>query len=319
LDEFSLIDRIKTAVRARAADPRVVLGIGDDAAVLDAALGRIAVTTDAMIEGVHFGFDLCSPADVGERAVAVNLSDLAAMGARPLALLFSLEIPRSMDDGVVLAVMRAAGRAAARHSAPVVGGNVTSTPGPFGVTVTALGDVAGDAFLTRSGARPGDAILVSGPLGAAALGLILLRDHPGHARSHPSLVRSYRRPAARVELGMTLGSAGGVHAAIDVSDGLLADLGHVLDASKVGARIDVERIPLPRGARRVSRDLGLDPLDAALSGGDDYELLVFADPAEPAVQALRRVGTVTKARGLTLHRDGKRMILPDVRGYRHRK
>jgi thiamine-monophosphate kinase len=172
--------------------------------------------------------------------------------------------------------------------------------------------------LTRAGARPGDAILVSGPLGGAALGLALLQRMPGRARDWPAPVRAYRRPVARVALGIDLARDPRIHAAIDVSDGLLADLGHVLRASGVGAVVEAGHVPLATGARACGRALGLDPVDCALAGGDDYELLAFAAPeaaSDWAARGMTPIGRVTGRRGLRL--SGARAPA-GAGGWRHR-
>lgn len=320
MDEFRLIRAIAARLGPARADPRVLLGIGDDAAVL-APTGRVVATTDTLVEGVHFRLDWMSPSDAGRRAVAVNLSDLAAMAARPLALLLALEIPRAMNDRDVLAFASGVGAACHEACVAVVGGNVTSTPGPFAACVTALGEVTG-RWLPRSGARPGDAIHLSGPVGSAALGRAALASGPGMAASRwPALVRAYRRPRARLDLVSALAGDAGVHALIDVSDGLLADLGHVLDASGVGAVLDLDAIPILSQARRFAAAAGADPYEAALAGGDDYELLAFGDPEALVwtAKAFVRVGHVTRRRGLRLVRGGTSVLPPARKGWLHRE
>ncbi len=267
MDEFRLIGAIARVLRT-GPDPRVGIGIGDDAALLHVPEGRIVATTDAQVAGVHFRFDLSTPADIGARAVTVNVSDIAAMGCHPLGALLAYELPTDLPDRTVLAVTRGIARAARRYDLPIVGGNITATPGPFSITLTALGTPACGRVLTRTGARPGDVILVSGPLGGAALGLEVLQRLPERARTWPAPVRAYRRPVARLSLGVALAKDPRVHAAVDISDGLAADLGHVLRGSGVGARLDASWIPLPAGATACARALGLDPRNCALLGGD---------------------------------------------------
>lgn len=319
MDEFRLIRAIARRLGAGTPDPRVVLGIGDDAAVL-APTGPVAATTDTLVEGVHFRFDWMSARDVGWRAAQVNLSDLAAMGARPLALLVAVDLPRDLPDARILQVASGIGAACRAAGTAVVGGNITSTPGPLAVCITALGEV-GTRFLTRSGARPGDALWVSGPLGVAAMGReALARDAAGAPRRWPALVGAYRRPRARLDLAGALVDDPGVHGAIDLSDGLLGDLGHVLEASGVGAEVDLARVPLHPQARRFAAVSGADALGSALSGGDDYELLAFGEPACPACAGAPwvRVGTVTRRRGLRLAQGGRSMPVPDRTGWMHR-
>lgn len=316
MDEWRVIRRL--AGLGRRADPRVVLGIGDDAAVLSPR-GPVVATTDTFVDGVHFRLDLLSAADAGFRATAGAVSDIAAMGAGPLAILAALEVPAGAPDRLPLSVMRGIATAAGRFGFVVAGGNLTSTPGPLGITVTALGESV-HRPLTRAGARPGDDVLVTGRPGAAALGLALLRDDPWRARRrHPVLVRAWRRPEPRLAEGLALAALPGVHAAIDVSDGLVQDLGHVLDASGVGARIDADTLPLAPGAVRAAASLGLDAVEAALTGGDDYELLVFAEPGAAApVPGLTRIGRVTSGRGVVVTRGGRRVSLARRAGWTHR-
>ena len=319
MDEFRLIDAIRRVVRGPA-DSRVRIGIGDDAALLAVPSGQVVATTDALVEGVHFRFDLCRPADVGWKAAAVNLSDIAAMGARPLALLAAIEVPAALPDRAVVAAMRELSRAGAAHGAPVVGGNVSAGP-VFVMTVTALGEPVNGRVLTRSGARGGDIILSGGFLGSGSLGLDLLESHPEWTRRFPALARAYRRPAAQVGLGLGLAALPGVHALIDVSDGLVADIGHVCAASGVGALLDAQRIPFHPEARRYARLTGRDALDAALSGGDDYRLLAVAEPSTaPLCEALgmTAIGRITARRGVLVTSDGVRVTVAGAGGWRHR-
>ena len=323
MDEFELIERIARILRARTRpDPRVVLGIGDDGAVLAPRSDRVVATTDTLVEGVHFRLDLGTPRDAGIRAVAVNLSDLAAMGARPLALLIGLQLPPAIPDRTVLDLMRGVAIGSRRYGVTVAGGNVCTAVGPLSIAVTALGEADGNAFLRRDGARTGDGIWASGTLGDAGLGLALLVQDRVRALAWPALVRAFLRPVPRVALGLTLVGTAGVTAAIDVSDGLLQDLGHVLKASRVGATVDVAAVPMSRSARRLARITGADAMGAALSGGDDYQLLACARPA--AGDALRsagmtRIGTVTRGRRLVLMRDGHEIEPPPQAGWMHRR
>ncbi|NOZ01259.1 MAG: thiamine-phosphate kinase, partial [Deltaproteobacteria bacterium] len=300
----------------------IVLGIGDDAAVLDPGGENVVVTTDSLVEAVHFKWGWCSPEDVGFKAVAVNLSDLAAMGAHPLTALVSLTIPRSMSDVEVLEVAMGIGLAAGRFAVGVAGGNVTGTDGPFEVTVTAIGLTDGGRFLTRSGAEPGDAILASGPLGSAAMGLFILDDGTIDQADYPNLLKSFRRPEPRVDIGRMLCHEPGVHCAIDVSDGLLADLGHVLDSSGVGAEVEVELLPIDPESRRLYGQGGPDPVLGALTGGEDYQLLTCMDRnLVDRFEALgmTRIGTINDRKGhVDLRLDGAKYPMPERTGHRHR-
>jgi thiamine-monophosphate kinase len=263
--EFELIALFTRAVPSRARG--ILVGPGDDAAVLRPAPGEdLVATVDALVEGVHFD-GRSTPAEVGWKALAVNLSDLAAMGARPVAALVALALPRGVGAAALRGIARGLGACARAHRVPVVGGNVTRA-GALSLTVTALGAVPEGRAVLRSGARPGDLVAVTGTLGDAALGL---------ERGAPrALAARQRRPAPRVAAGLAL--AGLARAAIDVSDGLVQDLGHVCRASGVGARIGVADLPLSPAYRRAARGRP-EPYAAALAGGEDYELVVALPPA----------------------------------------
>jgi thiamine-monophosphate kinase len=263
--EFELIDLFTRALPLTGGE--VVLGPGDDAAVLRPRRGEdLVATVDAVVEGVHFD-RRATPADVGWKSLAVNLSDLAAMGARPVAALVALALPRGVRTAVVRGLARGLGACARAHGIPVVGGNVTSAD-VLSVTVTVLGAVPRGRALLRAGARPGDLVAVTGTLGDAALGL-----RAGAARA---LARRQRRPVPRVAAGLAL--ARFARAAVDVSDGLVQDLGHLCLASGVGARIGVAELPLSAAYRRAAVRLA-DPFAPALAGGEDYELVVALPPS----------------------------------------
>lgn len=277
--EFALIDAFTRALPLRGEG--VEVGPGDDAAVLRAPAGEeIVVTVDAVVEGVHFGAGF-SPEDVGWKALAVNLSDLAAMGARPRHALVALGLPEGTREARLRGIARGLGACARAHRVTVAGGNVTRAR-DLSLTVTAIGFVEEGRAVLRSGARPGDLVAVTGTLGDAALGL-----RRGASRA---LAQRQRRPTPRVAAGMAL--AGLVRAAIDVSDGFAQDLGHLCAASGVGARIGLEDLPLSPAYRRVARSLE-DPFEPALAGGEDYELVVAIPPRALAAAraAARRART----------------------------
>ncbi|HXV36063.1 MAG TPA: thiamine-phosphate kinase, partial [Myxococcota bacterium] len=266
LGEFGLIARIERAARAAGAvrSRGVVLGIGDDAAILRARPGEDwVVTTDAMVEGVHFRWETQSAHCIGRRALVANLSDLAAMGARPLGFALALALPPGLAlrriDGLIAGMLAEA----VRHRCPLIGGNVTRAR-QTSLTIAAQGAVERGRALTRSGARAGDRIFVTGALGASALEL---------ARSRAGLGRIRSVPTPRLRAGRALASLPGVGACIDVSDGLLADLAHLLERSGCSARLDVERVPRPPRFDAACHRLGLDPVELASRGGEDYELL----------------------------------------------
>lgn len=309
--EFQLIERF---TRPFLAGEGVEVGIGDDAAVLRPPPGHdLVATVDAVVEGVHFG-GAFSPEEVGWKSLAVNLSDLAAMGARPLWALVALATPPAADLVWLGRVGRGIARCARRHGTSVVGGNVTAAD-QTSLTVTVVGAVRRGRALRRSGAREGDLLVVSGTLGDAALGL-----SPGAA---PALRARQRRPVPRLALGQ--GAAGLAHAAIDISDGLLQDLGHLCEASGTGARVELDRLPLSRAYRAATKGRA-EPCEEALSGGEDYELLLAVPRTRlPALQEVARrartpitvIGRVEAKPGIRVVKSGGSLHRPRRAGYDH--
>jgi thiamine-monophosphate kinase len=309
--EFDLIGRI----RRTAAAPGVVLGIGDDAALLRPARGQLlAACVDTLVEGTHFPPGTAW-ADIGWKALAVNLSDLAAMGALPRWATLAVSLPRERAAGF-LPLVAGLKRLARRHGVTLVGGDTTR--GPLAACVQALGEVPQRLALRRDAARVGDAIMVSGHFGDAAAGLAIVQDRLRGvaARDAAALRLRLDRPQPRVALGLAL--RGIARACIDVSDGLAQDLGHVLRASGVGAQIDAAALPCSPALRRAVADPAARAV-LALTGGDDYELCFTAPKAAlPRLAALARtlrlpltgIGTVESRRGLRVRDvDGSRMAL----------
>jgi thiamine-monophosphate kinase len=299
LGEFELIREFTRALPLRGEG--VLLGVGDDAAVLAPPPGEALVATvDAVVEGVHFDGRF-TPEDVGWKALAVNLSDLAAMGARPLWALVALGFPRETPAARLLGVARGAGACARDHRIAVVGGNV-SRASELSVTVTVVGAVPEGRALRRDGARPGDLLLVTGTLGDAALGL-----RPG---APAALARRQRRPTPRLPLGRAL--LGIARAAIDLSDGLVQDLGHLCEASRVGAELEAAALPLSDAYLRAQRGAP-DPLAPALGDGEDYELLVAVPHARlrEAHAAARATRTPLAVIGRVVQGRGVRVLAPD--------
>jgi thiamine-monophosphate kinase len=322
LTEFSLIDRFFAAQAARRGD--VAVGIGDDAAVLDVPAGQqLVVAADTLVAGVHYPADAAAE-DIGHKALAVNLSDLAAMGARPAWATLALTLPDA-DATWLEGFARGFFALAERSGVSLVGGDTTRGPHAV-ITVQILGFVPQGAALLRTGARPGERIYVSGNLGDAALALQLLAGAitaPADARMW--IEARLHRPEPRLALGERL--RGLASAAIDVSDGLLADLGHILDGSAVGATLWVDR--LPRSAAFLSTVPDLQSpawYELPLAGGDDYELCFTAAPAHaPALAALADelgialtpIGEIEAEPGLRCRRDDGRGYQPARRGYEH--
>lgn len=304
LGEFELIDRIRSlAERVQGRD--VVVGIGDDAAILRPRRGEdLVVTSDALVEGTHFRWKAETPRTLGRRALAANLSDLAAMGSRPMGFTFDLAAPPSLEVRRVTGIVRGMLDLAEPFACPLVGGNVTRAR-QTSIDITALGAVRPGRVLMRSGARRGDRILVTGRLGISALERLRGR------------VRTVPRP--RVAEGQALARLGNVTACIDISDGLVADLTHLLEASGVGGEIDASLVPRPRGFSAACRRLERDPLQLALGGGEDYELLFTLRGSSPGSDALaRRLGTPVTEIGRIAERGLRVLGCPGgASGWRH--
>lgn len=272
------------AVRRRTAGGHgVEVGIGDDCAVLAPTPGtRLVATTDLLIEDVHFRRRYTEPADIGWKSLAVNLSDIAAMGARPRWALVALACPGDTTMDEIEAFYTGALALGGEHGVAIVGGDTSASPTGWFVTVSVLGETA-QAPKLRGGARRGDVVAVTGPLGRAAAGLAVLerpKAPPGvSAEALARLTAAHLRPRPRVAAGNWLGGADGVTALIDVSDGVATDLGHIAEESDVGARVEINRLPIDDDTRAVARALGADPTAWATGGGEDYELLLTCTPA----------------------------------------
>jgi len=256
-------------------DPPGVLGIGDDGAVLPAPDGRVVASTDLLVEGRHFRRDWSAATDIGVKAAAQNLADIAAMGASPTVLLLGLAVPGELAAAWVVAVAEGMAAECARAGAMIAGGDVTSSDSVM-LAITALGSLAGRDPVTRAGARPGEVVAISGPVGQSAAGLALLQAGLDtlSAAFEPELLRlvtAHQRPQPDYAAGPAAAAAGAT-SMIDVSDGLVADLGHIADAS--GVRLDVESVSLPGTGALTSAAarLGADWRDWALGGGEDHAL-----------------------------------------------
>ena len=331
INEHALLARL--LARLPRLSPAVLVGPGDDAAVVAVSRNeRLVVTTDAVVEGVHFSRAYSTPADIGHRALAVNLSDLAAMGATPRWALVSLVLPASMHETEAEELIDGLAALATRHALSVIGGNITRTDGPLVVDVTAGGEAAPRKWLTRSGAKAGDEVWLSGSVGGAAAGLEMLEaghrpaSAPKGSFGEAGCVERHKRPEPRVKLGVAVGRARAATAAMDLSDGLADALEQVATASGVGVAIDSELLPIESCAREWWTARRVDPVSAALAGGDDYELL-FAVPRKKAAAMravtrrlahtpLTKIGEFTKdPRERVLRRGGKTEALP--KGFEH--
>ncbi len=321
IGERALISRL--LARLPRPSPSLLIGPGDDAAIVHPGRAALQVlTTDALVEHVHFSRAWASPESIGHKALAVNLSDLAAMGALPRWALLSLvlppDTPLSFLDGLVdgLAAL------GSQHGVTVAGGNITRSPGPVVIDVTAGGEVAQRKFITRAGAHPGDELWLSGSIGGAhaALAMLSADEAPG-----PALAECLHRPTPRVRLGAAIAAHRAARGLIDLSDGLGAAVTQLAEASGCGARIDADAMPVMAEACDWWNAKGVDPVQVSLAGGEDYELLL-AVPAhwggrlrqlrrQVTDPPLTRIGALTRDRALVLSRRGLDMPLPG--GFEH--
>ena len=323
--EFELIEALARAVRPRARGAKgIVVGIGDDAAAVRAPAGAdLVVTTDAMVEGRHFERTWLSPRQMGWRLAAANLSDIAAMGARPCWALVSLVLPRSVSGLYAEAIERGAAEHLARYGAVIVGGNVASTDGPLVCDMTLLGTCKRGRVWERR-AQAGDAIVVAGVLGAAAAGVETLKQ----GKRDAALIKAYRRPIPRIDIARALASNRNIHGAIDISDGLSSDLIHLCEANNLGCEIDAGALPIPRGVRAFCSARRKNPIEWALHAGEDYALLLSVAP-QRAVAICRMIrnsgapasiiGCFTASRGIYGILDDRGVRAFDSRGWDHLK
>jgi thiamine-monophosphate kinase len=303
--EFGLIARV---IARLGTGPHCLLGPGDDAAVVAAPDGRVVASTDVLVDGRHFRRDWASAREVGHRAAAANLADIAAMGAVPTALLVALSTPGDLDARWAEELADGLGAEAALVGASVVGGDMSASP-TLTIAVTALGDLQGAAPVLRSGARPGDVVALAGRVGHAAAGYTVLSRG---FRSPRLLVEAYRRPVVPYPAGPQAARLGAT-AMIDVSDGLLADLGHVATASGVAIDLRRDAFDLPTPMRDAANALGVDPYQWILGGGEDHALAAAFPPTVALPPEWRVVGRVAAGEGVTV--DGRPYTGP--RGWEH--
>ena len=292
--EFGVIGRIISRLGSGEA---TLLGPGDDAAIISAPDRRVVASTDVLVEGRHFRRDWCGPEDIGHRAAAANLADIAAMGAVPTALLVALCLPTGLDVTWAESLADGLSAEAGLVGATVVGGDTSASP-TLTIAVTALGDLRGAAPVRRDGAQPGDVVALCGRIGHAAAGLTVLSRG---FRTPKLLVEAYRRPAVPYAAGPAAARLGAT-SMIDVSDGLLQDLGHIATASVVGIDVRSDTFDLPHQMRDTAKALGIDPYQWILAGGDDHPLAATFPPGVELPPEWRVIGSVHDGSGVTVDR-----------------
>jgi len=324
--ERAVIARVRA--RVPAAPGHVVVGIGDDAAVVEPVRNQLDVlTTDAAVEGVHFDRRFMPADAIGHRVLAANLSDLAAMGAEPRLALLSLVLPDALPLADLDAILDGFMGLAVRTGTALVGGNVTRSPGPLVIDVTLTGAAKRRKVLTRAGARPGDELYVTGTVGGAAAGLAWLTEHAGSTPGDPevgSAVERFLRPEPRLRMGRLAGRTRAASAAMDLSDGLADAVRQIAEASGTGAVLEAAALPIHPAVAAVFGS-GEASVGAALSGGEDYELLFavprragrrFAAAARLAHLEVTRIGILAPpATGLVLRTEAGDRPIPE--GFEH--
>lgn len=312
IGEFGLIARINHIIRSKGvASDRVTLGIGDDTASFVPRPGyEVLLTCDAMVEGRHFLPGSISPFDLGRRAMTQNISDIGAMGGKPVYALVSLglrgEMPVSDVEGLYLGFLTELNP----FGAGIIGGNLTGTTGPTFIDITLTGEVKQGTSVRRSGARAGDAILVTGYPGQSAAGLQLLLNATDRLSLHDHpLVKEYNTPSHRAQLGEAIGKTRRATAMIDTSDGFLGDLGHICEESKTGAEVREERIPMSDDLHEAANELSTKPRGFFLGDSDDYELIITCRPEDVGLLLsiaadfsvpMAEVGAITATPGIVL-------------------
>lgn len=306
IGEFGLI----SAIRGMLTDPSGVVGIGDDCAIIPQKDGtEMLISTDMLVEGTHFLMNDVDPRQLGWKSAAVNISDIAAMGGNPCGTFLSVALPKEMEVSWMESFVAGFTECCSGNGAALLGGDTTSTPDRISISVTAIGTCPAGTGKRRSAARPGDLVCVTGSLGNSAAGLKAILggwDEPVFRELHYT-------PRPRVAEGIMLSGMPGVHAMMDISDGIASDLHHILDASGVGAEIDLARVPVSKDLEGFCRRHGLDARELAVSGGEDYELLFTASQGTRLPEWCTVIGEIVEGRDiLWKNADGR-----DFVGFRH--
>ncbi len=334
IGEFGLIERIDSLIQKGSPGSRgLLLGIGDDAGAFEVEAGQqVLVTCDSIVEGRHYIPGFTTPFELGRRAMAVNISDIGAMGGVPLYALISLGLRPDTRVADVEDMYRGFMEELRAFGASIIGGNITKVEGAMFIDITLVGSVEADRMVLRSTAKPGDMVVVTGYPGQAAAGLRLLLQGPNQGNlltEHP-LVKAYTLPSQRAPEGQAVARAGLASSMIDISDGLLADLDHICRASGTGAVVELDKIPISQELVEAASKLGLSPVELALGASDDYELIITCRPddldslnaaiSEVSDVKVTPIGRITeKGSGLRLLHGNGRVEVVDPKGWDHFK
>jgi len=334
LGEFGLISRLQSRLKYRSS--QVIQGIGDDCAVLSLNNGNYQVlTTDALVETIHFNLKTHSPEQLGWKTLTVNISDIAAMGGQPKFAVISMSIPNSFPVDFLDRFYKGLNQASLKYKVALVGGDTVASPKHLFINLALLGETLKKKVFVRSGARPGDKIFVTGTLGESALGLKILesprKKWKGSKTLQKKLIQRHLKPEPRVEVATWLAkSKFKVTSMIDISDGLTQDLGHILKAGKVGAELWESELPISKPLLKYSFINGLPALESALSGGEDYELLFTLAPEDVTYLGkesitkvdppVTQIGVITTQKGIRLiSKTGRSKTLHRSMGFNHFK
>lgn len=280
LGEFGLIDQIAQLFGSRFDSDEI--GIGDDCAVLPYGENRsLLITTDMLIEDRHFRRDWISAGDLGYKSLAVNLSDISAMGGKPLYAFLSIGLPEDLSLDWIEQFFRSAHSLANKHKVKLLGGDTTKSPGPMVINYVVLGEIQSDSILWRSGAKPGDDIALLGDVGESGAGLhLLMEQDPPFKNEHQKLIDIHNRPPLYVDEAQYLASFPGLHSMIDLSDGIQSDAGHIAKKSGVTMQVDTDRMPITPLLQKVCSENAWQPVELALTAGEDYGLFFTLDAKE---------------------------------------
>ncbi|GAB4293243.1 MAG: thiamine-phosphate kinase [Myxococcota bacterium] len=323
--EFELIDRIERQAKSAGVLADCLVTIGDDAAAYIPKNEAVILSTDAAIEKVHFDYSIMPASAVGFRSLAANVSDLSAMGSTPVGFLLSLVLNPKMPLKRLTATLAGMFDCAKKSACPLMGGNISRTNGPLTIAITIIGEAKKNKLALRKGAKPGDIIAVTGSVGDSYAGLMISLGRIRYTRQGAlALRRAYGFPPIRLSEGQLLAQSG-VSSMIDISDGLLQDLGHILKASGVGADLYADKIPLSKNLRNCAANLGEPPYRFALSGGEDYELLFTIPPEQFTIlkrnypigfAPIAEIGVIRKSQGLSLYFRGEELHV-EPSGWKH--